>query len=171
MVLRYINRNEEPVIGIITIRPENPGSDVEQTFQVLLRPNTEPELITVAGPTGAIPSPLVMNPGRWSVHTKIDRPNVFLDYFVLLPASYYEASILVHQINTPCTMGNTDLCKHYKYPSCNRFDVVRGDGGFLSENGIREQLREYFTDEKVRVYFNFISVFYNIFNFYFTMQI
>lgn len=42
--------------------------------------------------------------------------SLFLDYFVLLPAAYYEASILTKKIQTPCEVGSNDLCRHYKYP-------------------------------------------------------
>lgn len=40
-----------------------------------------------------------------------------LDYFVLLPAAYYEASILTRKILNPCELGNMELCRHYKYAS------------------------------------------------------
>ncbi|XP_065337904.1 laminin subunit alpha [Cloeon dipterum] len=149
MVLRYVNRNPDAVVGYITIKPDNPGStDVEQSFKVLFKPTDEPDLVTVADPVRGIPFHLVMNPGHWHVHTKIDKPNVFLDYFVLLPSAFYEANILVSSANKPCLLENQALCTHYKYPSCNRFDVVRGEGGFIDNNGIREQFREYFTDDK-----------------------
>lgn len=66
MVLSYVNPNSEPVNGLITIIPDNP-TDIEQKFQVQFKPTSVPTFVTVAGPHGNIPSPLVMNPGRWSV--------------------------------------------------------------------------------------------------------
>lgn len=72
MVLRYINPNQEAIAGIIKIVPDNPN-EVEQTFQVLFKPTTSPEFVTVAGITGSIPSPLVMNQGRWTISIKNDK--------------------------------------------------------------------------------------------------
>lgn len=82
--------------------------------KVVFTPTHEPKFITVSGPKG--PSPLVLDPGRYNISLKADRGLLFVDYFVLLPAAYYEASILTQKIETPCEIGNTDLCRHYKYP-------------------------------------------------------
>lgn len=114
MVMRYVNHNPDAVVGYITIKPEHSGSDVEQSFKVLFKPTSEPELVTVADPVRGIPSHFVMNPGAWHIHTKIDKPNVFLDYFVLLPSAFYEANILVSSANMPCTMTDQSLCTHYR---------------------------------------------------------
>lgn len=43
------------------------------------------------------------------------------DYFVLLPAAYYEASILTKKIENPCEIGNLGLCRHYKYPQISTY--------------------------------------------------
>jgi laminin, alpha 3/5 len=104
MVMRYVNHNPDAVVGYITIKPEHSGSDVEQSFKVLFKPTSEPELVTVADPVR----------GAWHIHTKIDKPNVFLDYFVLLPSAFYEANILVSSANMPCTMSDQSLCTHYR---------------------------------------------------------
>lgn len=44
-----------------------------------------------------------------------------MDYFVLLPAAYYESSILTKKIENPCELGNLGLCRHYKYPAIDEF--------------------------------------------------
>ena len=56
---------------------------------------------------------------------------------MLLPAAYYESSILTKQIKNPCEIGNLGLCRHYKYPEILEYNpsytatVVR-DGYALS---------------------------------------
>ncbi|KAJ9580421.1 hypothetical protein L9F63_024397, partial [Diploptera punctata] len=138
MVLRYINPNPEPILGGITITPDNPN-DVEQNFLVQFKPSREPVFTTVSGPSGSIPSPLVMNPGHWSVKVKNEK-NFALDYFVLLPAAFYEATVLVDQVTTPCEVGNRGLCRHFRYPNLTRFDMVRGEGGYQIVNEERQHL-------------------------------
>ncbi|CAG2053236.1 unnamed protein product [Timema podura] len=144
MVLRYVNPSSEPIIGVITITPDNP-SETEQDFEVQFKPSREPTLVTVSKPPSSIPSPLVMNPGRWSVSIK-NQKSLFVDYFVFIPDAYYEATKLVEKVDAPCEIGNKGLCRHFRYPNLTQFDVVHGEGGYLSDGENREALREYFTN-------------------------
>lgn len=146
MVLRYVNPNNEPILGSITITPDNP-SGVEQQFKVNFKPTSRPSFVTVAGIHGTHPAPMVIDPGSWSISIATKK-SLFLDYFVLLPSEYYEGGILTQDVNIPCEIGYKGLCRHYGYPNLTRFDSVRGAGGFLSENDARIPLTEYFTDQE-----------------------
>lgn len=120
IVIRYVNQNPYNVTANILIQSENP-LEVDQSVKVLLRPTTSPQFVTVSGVKGNKPSPVVLDPGsRYTFTTKANK-NVMLDYFVLLPAAYYEASILTRKITNPCELGNMELCRHYKYASVNDF--------------------------------------------------
>lgn len=90
MVLRYKNPNPEPILGAITITPDNP-LDTEQNFLVQFKPSHEPSFTTVSGPSGSIPSPLVMNPGHWSVSIKNEK-SLFLVSTVSPSLSYINVS-------------------------------------------------------------------------------
>jgi hypothetical protein len=79
----------------------------------------------------------------------------FQDYFVLLPAAFYEATILADQITAPCEIGNGGLCRHFRYPNLTRFDMVRGEGGYRIVNEEREPLDVYFNDQEVWKQYNF----------------
>ncbi|CAL7933589.1 unnamed protein product [Xylocopa violacea] len=147
MVLKYVNPNNEPILGTIIITPENP-SEVEQEFKVNFKPTVKPSFVTVAGPQGNLPSPMVMNPGHWSISIATKK-SLFLDYFVLLPSEYYEGTILTQDVNIPCEIGYKELCRHFGYPNLTRFDSVHGAGGFLNKNNVRILLNEYFTDKDV----------------------
>ena len=147
MVLKYVNPSNEPILGTITITPENP-SEVEQQFKVNFKPTVKPSFVTVAGAQGNLPSAMVMNPGYWSISIATKK-NLLLDYFVLLPSEYYEATILTQDVNIPCEVGYKGLCRHYGYPDLTRFDSVHGAGGFLNENNVRIPLSEYFMDRDV----------------------
>ncbi|XP_008557031.1 laminin subunit alpha [Microplitis demolitor] len=147
MVLRFVNKNSEPVLGNIKITPDNP-QEIEQTFKVQLKPTNEPAFVTVAGVHGNLPATMVMNPGYWSISIATEK-NLFLDYFVLLPAEYYEATILTQDVDVPCEIGQVGLCRHYDYPNVKDFDSVHGSGGFLDTDSGRFPLTEYFTDYDV----------------------
>lgn len=67
-----------------------------------------------------------------------------LDYFVLLPAAYYEASILTRKIETPCSLGLMDLCRRYKYPSVNAFQP--SNIPFISEGSELGEVTEFYSD-------------------------
>lgn len=84
--------------------------------KVLFKPTESPQFVTVSGVRGEIPSPIVLDPGHYTIKTTIDKV-IFLDYFVLLPAAYYEASILTRKIENPCEITDLSLCSHFKYPS------------------------------------------------------
>lgn len=72
MVLRYMNLNNETVQGQIKITPES-QSDSEQAFAVAFKRTRTPAFVTVSSPGSGIPSPLVMNPGTWTVSIKSQR--------------------------------------------------------------------------------------------------
>ncbi|KAL7292410.1 hypothetical protein TKK_0013999 [Trichogramma kaykai] len=148
MVLRYVNPNSEPILGSVTITPDS-HTEAEQHFEVQFKPTGKsPTFVTVAGAQGLLASVMVMNPGHWAVTIGIEK-NLFLDYFVLLPAEYYEASILTEEVSTPCVIGYKGLCRQYAYPSLQPFDVVLGTSGFTGTDSNRYPLTEYLTEPAV----------------------
>lgn len=84
----------------------------------------QPQFVTVSGSKGDIPSPIVLDPGRYTISVKTDK-YLFLDYFVLLPAAYYEATILTKKIENPCELGDLESCRHYQYPTINEFPMAK----------------------------------------------
>lgn len=115
IVIRYLNPSNENIVANIVITSDNP-LESDQNAQVLFKPSNEPQFVTVAGDKDVLTSAFVLDPGRYTISVKTDR-YVLLDYFVLLPAAYYEATILNRKIENPCELGNLELCRHYKYPS------------------------------------------------------
>ncbi|XP_026292152.1 laminin subunit alpha [Frankliniella occidentalis] len=149
MVLRYINPGTEAEVAHIAIIPES-QIEPQQSFQVLLMPtNGTPAFTTVADKTNKIPSPLVMDPGNWIINIKYSgaRP-LLLDYFSLLPASYYEAGILVKTVSEPCTIGNQTVCQQYHYPKMGGCDIVRGETALIDDQGNRQPIREIYENDQ-----------------------
>lgn len=127
------------------IYSDNP-SELDQTTKVLFKPTSEPQFVTVSGAKSDIPSAIVLDPGRYTISVKTDK-YLFLDYFVLLPAAYYEASILTKKIDNPCWLGDLESCRHYKYPSIEDFrPTTRG----FNANG-EEAIEIYTDDEHLRL--------------------
>lgn len=116
--------------------------ELDQDAKVLFKPTTEPQFVTVSGAKGEIPSPIVLDPGRYTISVKTDK-FLFLDYFVLLPAAYYEASILTKKLENPCEIGDLESCRHFKYPSIGDFGSVTR--GFNADG---EDARELYTDDE-----------------------
>lgn len=148
MVMRYHNPNSEPILGTVTITPDgHTEAEQEQHFKVQFKPHGKPSFVSVVKNQENLPWVMVMNPGHWIVTIAIDK-SLFLDYFVLLPAEYYEASILTQEVSTPCVIGYRGLCRHYAYPSLTSFDSVLGYGGYVADSGGKSPLTEYLTDEE-----------------------
>ncbi|XP_059055423.1 laminin subunit alpha [Achroia grisella] len=116
MVVKYANPLRDPVIATIIITPESVVDITQQQFSVLLKPTTEPQLVTVSGEKGLAPAPFIMNPGNWTVTIKTTK-EVMIDYFVLVPEAYYEATVLTKLVEKPCIIEDRELCRHYVYPS------------------------------------------------------
>ncbi|XP_034231739.1 laminin subunit alpha isoform X3 [Thrips palmi] len=149
MVLRYMNPGSEPETAYISIIPES-AVDPLQTLEVLLKPtNGTPAFTTVAGKSNTIPLPLVLDPGTWLITIKYRGAQpLLLDYFVLLPAAYYEAGILLKPVSEPCVVGNQSLCQQYHYPKMNGCDIVRGETALVDASGSPQPIREIYQDEK-----------------------
>lgn len=144
MVVRFVNPTDENIVAKIGITSDNPN-DADQHAKVLFKPTSEPEFVTVSGAKGEIPSPIVLDPGRYTISLQTDR-YIFLDYFVLLPAAYYEASILTKKIDNPCELGNLNLCRHYKYPSINEFGSIYEP--FVTTDGKAYKPTEFYSDSE-----------------------
>ncbi|KAF7271317.1 hypothetical protein GWI33_015789 [Rhynchophorus ferrugineus] len=144
IVFRFVNPNQHTVIGNVKITPDNP-SDIEQNVKVQFKSSNEPVFTTVSGESGNIPSPFVMNPGRWSVSINVN-DTILLDYFVLLPEDFYLATVLNYKVESPCRINETDLCRHYAYPNISNYDRTFGVGGYTTNGKKDELLKEFFLD-------------------------
>lgn len=122
IVIRYVNPTEENILATLLITSDNPAEE-SQGAKILFPPSAEPQFVTVSGSKGDIPSTIVLDPGRYTVSVKTDK-FVYLDYFVLLPAAYYEATILARKIENPCEIGDLTLCRHYNYPNIDEYHSV-----------------------------------------------
>ncbi|XP_026331928.1 laminin subunit alpha isoform X2 [Hyposmocoma kahamanoa] len=118
IVLKYASKFSDPVVATFTITPESFVDD-PQTIKTSLRRTVLPQLVTVTDESG-VPAPLVMNPGNWTVTIKTAK-EIMIDYFVLVPEAYYEATILTKLVDKPCVIGEETLCREFAYPSVDHF--------------------------------------------------
>ncbi|CRK95483.1 CLUMA_CG008952, isoform A [Clunio marinus] len=123
LIIRYLNPTSEAIVADILIQSDNPAN-LDQHGKVLFKSNRKPEFVTMSGIKGDIATPIVLDPGKYSITVKTSQ-TLFLDYFVLLPAAYYEASILTRNIVNSCRVDvASGLCRLYKYPSINEFHSI-----------------------------------------------
>uniref|UniRef100_A0A5F8G2Z2 Laminin subunit alpha-3 n=1 Tax=Monodelphis domestica TaxID=13616 RepID=A0A5F8G2Z2_MONDO len=121
-ILRYINPGIETVFGHITIyRPQSKAGAV-QSKEIVFLPSKEPSFVTIPG--NGFADPFSLTPGMWIVNIKAE--GILLDYLVLLPSDYYEASILQLPVTEPCAYWGPigENCLLYQHLPVTRFACV-----------------------------------------------
>lgn len=81
---------------------------------------------------------------------------------VLLPQSYYEATLLQEEISTPCALGSDkdEMCLMYRYPPFPiNTEVVRGDAGYVIYEDDQQEETKTFDDQQVLAVSYFIYFF------------
>uniref|UniRef100_A0A4X2JQ08 Laminin subunit alpha 3 n=1 Tax=Vombatus ursinus TaxID=29139 RepID=A0A4X2JQ08_VOMUR len=114
-ILRYINPGTETVFGHITIY----RSRAVQSKEIVFLPSKEPAFVTVPG--NGFADPFSLTPGTWTVNIKAE--GILLDYLVLLPSDYYEASLLQLPVTEPCAYSGPieKNCLLYQHLPVTRF--------------------------------------------------
>ncbi|XP_045314895.1 laminin subunit alpha-3 isoform X1 [Leopardus geoffroyi] len=119
VILRYINPGTEAVSGHVTIYPSWAEAGAAQSKEVLFLPSKEPAFVTVPG--NGLADPFSIAPGTWLAC--IQAEGVLLDYLVLLPRDYYEASSLQLPVTQPCADSGPpqENCLLYQHLPVTRF--------------------------------------------------
>lgn len=136
ILIRYINKEKRTIHGKITITPK---AQVEmlQMASIAFRPTSQPQMTNLTD----FGSSFVMDPGQWMLSISTP-PGLLLDYLVLIPQQYYEASILQHQIKRKCTVPvDNEPCLHYTYLKLLNQPTARFDDCYVKEYGRREEAR------------------------------
>uniref|UniRef100_A0A8C4UMY3 Laminin subunit alpha 3 n=1 Tax=Falco tinnunculus TaxID=100819 RepID=A0A8C4UMY3_FALTI len=134
IILRYINPGGETLSGRISACQSQPETGAAQSKEFVFSPSKEPAFVTVPGKSSTEPFSLV--PGTWTI--SIMAEGVFLDYMVLLPRDYYEASILQIQVTEPCTYSghaSTEHCLLYQHLPLGTFSCVLGSEAVYLRHG------------------------------------
>ncbi|XP_054036118.1 laminin subunit alpha-3 [Dryobates pubescens] len=125
IVLRYLNPGGEALPGRLSACQAQPGTGAAQNKEFVFPPSKEPAFITIPGKSSA--EPFSLAPGTWNV--SIMAEEVLLDYLVLLPSDYYEASILQVRVTEPCSPSgdtSTEHCLLYQHLPLGSFSCVLG---------------------------------------------
>ncbi|XP_012657470.1 laminin subunit alpha-3 [Otolemur garnettii] len=119
VILRYVNPGTEAVSGRITIYPSWAKSGAAQSKEIIFLPSREPAFVTVPG--NGFADPFSITPGTWIAC--IQAEGVLLDYLVLLPRDYYEASALQLPVTEPCASAGSpqENCLLYQHVPVTRF--------------------------------------------------
>ncbi|XP_075350602.1 laminin subunit alpha-3 [Mycteria americana] len=138
LVLRYVSLGSKSSKGKISVAEgKHFGTNytwAAQSKEFVFPPSKEPAFVTIPGKSSTEPFSLV--PGTWTV--SIMAEEVLLDYMVLLPSDYYEASILQIQVTEPCTYSghaSTEHCLLYQHLPLGRFSCVLGSEAAYFRHG------------------------------------
>ncbi|XP_041484164.1 laminin subunit alpha-like isoform X1 [Lytechinus variegatus] len=136
IILRYYYPNAGgPTRGRMTVTPADPSQvqASEQSSGIIFVSTVNPQFVTVEG-SGVI-KPFVLNPGSWVV--AIEAPEgILIDYVVLLPSDFYEATILQEHTTEPCIVGTPQQrCNFYVFPEVDQFYVAPGVDGYSVDGG------------------------------------
>ncbi|KAM8811022.1 laminin subunit alpha-3 [Eudromia elegans] len=141
LVLRYVSLGSKSPKGKISIAEgKHFGTNYTwpaQSKEFIFPPSKEPAFVTIPGKNFI--EPFLLVPGTWIV--SIMAEEVLLDYMVLLPSDYYEASILQLQVTEPCTYSgraSTENCLLYQHLPLGRFSCVLGSEAAYFTNGGEE---------------------------------
>ncbi|KAM6148377.1 laminin subunit alpha-3 [Erethizon dorsatum] len=123
IILRYVNPGTEALSGHLTIYPSWMKADVAQSKEIIFLPSKVPAFVTIPGNGSA--EPFSITPGRWVATIKAQ--GVLLDFLVLLPKNYYEASALQLQVTQPCLILGFphQNCLLYQNLPVTRFSCTR----------------------------------------------
>ncbi|KAM4728827.1 laminin subunit alpha-3-like isoform 2-T2 [Anableps anableps] len=142
VVLRFFNSNSVSVTGSIKAINSRGTAGEVQSKEVIFPPSSSPSFVTVPGE--GFTEPFALNPGKWIIHIRAE--GVLLDYLVLVPQDYYEASLLHEEVTQPCTYlhtASTDAnCLLFKHITMDSFSSVLATQGRLSTRSGRRKRRQ-----------------------------
>ncbi|KAM5304312.1 laminin subunit alpha-3 isoform 1-T1 [Glossophaga mutica] len=119
VILRYVNPGTEAVAGHLTIYPSWAKTGVAQSKKIIFLPSKDPAFVTIPG--NGFADSFSLEPGTWIACIKAE--GVLLDYLVLLPRDYYEASALQLPVREPCAHAGPphENCLLYQHLPVTRF--------------------------------------------------
>ncbi|XP_066102434.1 laminin subunit alpha-3 isoform X1 [Saccopteryx bilineata] len=119
VILRYVNPGFEAVAGQVTIYPSLAKAGAAQSKKIIFLPSKDPAFVTVPG--NGFADTFSITPGIWIACIKAQ--GVLLDYLVLLPRDYYEASSLQLPVTEPCAPTGLphENCLLYQHLPVTRF--------------------------------------------------
>ncbi|XP_053570955.1 laminin subunit alpha-3 [Bombina bombina] len=135
IILKYVNLGLQSVAGRISVYPSHSPNGSAQVRDIVFPSSTEPAFISLIGK--GVDDAFSLTPGNWLINIMAE--GVLLDYLVMLPSEYYEASLLHIRVNKPC--ANTGLagenCLVYQHLPVERFACAFGtEGKSFKQNGI-----------------------------------
>ncbi|OQV14684.1 Laminin subunit alpha [Hypsibius exemplaris] len=142
MIVRYINLANTTSRADIIVSPESNG-EADQNSHVDFAPSRVGKYVSVGQGTNG--NTFVLHPGQWLVTLKSAKP-VLVDYVVLLPQAYYEATLLQQAVHAPCLHGQTQTCRNFTYPALDDFIKIEpsASNAFYQKNG--DQLKPQIDD-------------------------
>ncbi|XP_053322196.1 laminin subunit alpha-3 [Spea bombifrons] len=139
IILKYLNPESHTISGRIAAHPPRLSKGNFDVKDIVFPPSKEPAFLTVPG--NGFADQFSMAPGNWIINIAVE--GVLLDYLVLLPSDYYEASVLQLRVTQPCAYYGLvgDNCLVYQHLPIDTFSCVLGKNGeYFKQNGIHRPI-------------------------------
>lgn len=132
VIARYVSLNGDSIYSNISFTPDTYG-ETKQSEILTLPPSREPRFQAVVGPDGVTALPFVLNPGRWTLSIRAERP-IFMvrtrNTFFLLTcrrADHFRVALCAKVDMSYASLGEclscTGLC-HFKHLSDTRVHLL-----------------------------------------------
>ena len=135
-VFRYLNEGPDQVAATLTFTPEFQDDIQNIHFHFSPTGKATPKIDFAINNYRQQVQTLVLSKGKYKATLKVDKP-VEIDYMVLLPEAFYEATLLQESSSPPCRDYERELgslCRHYSYPKfSDKSMMVRGEAGYASD--------------------------------------
>ncbi|XP_075069530.1 laminin subunit alpha-3 isoform X2 [Mixophyes fleayi] len=139
IIVKYINPEVDAITGRITAYKSRSSKGSLDVKDIVFPPSKEPAFLTVPGNSFAEPFSLV--PGNWIITVVVE--GVLLDYLVLLPSDYYEASILQLRVTQPCSYNGPvgENCLVYQHLPMEKFTCIHGtEMDYFNQDGVNRPI-------------------------------
>ncbi|XP_074594778.1 laminin subunit alpha [Brevipalpus obovatus] len=138
VVLAYHNPGPEAVTANLTFYRQSEFDP--QIIPIKFAPTEGPKKYLI--PFEKNPPFLTLLEDPWTVSLTVDGP-LLVDYLVLIPQAFYEASILKDAARSACTMKTKpyEMCKHYGFPKLPATSIRSkrlGEIGFMEPKNVDE---------------------------------
>jgi len=136
LVYHFVNRNRPTVNGEVTITSGNPDIQPQTATVFFAATNGQTAFATAD-------TPVYLTTGRYSVSLKSPQ-TLFLDYMVLIPREYYEASVLQQPTSRVCRVPDDGhLCQHYVYVDVTSHPTALGPDGYVRRANRQDKTQLY----------------------------
>ncbi|KPM02403.1 paramyosin-like protein 1, partial [Sarcoptes scabiei] len=116
VIVHYVSKNNETINGVLKFIPYEWMNSEPQTVSINMEPTSSPKLLYVTG--RQLNGMVSLGVGPWQIFLQADKPDLYVDYIVLIPQAYYDPGLFQERITGPCLYLNSNnlSCILHSFP-------------------------------------------------------